>query len=182
MESFHPNLIEILRFRREENRYLVLVTAALIICAMIRGIIAWHSHRIMRFMKSLQTLIILPPRALSSIESVACPLKVRNKPSINPRPLSSPIERCVICLEPMHFAASIGKSIGRLTICSHHFHRKCISTWLKDNPHSCVCPICRRPFGKSNIKAIPRKNSFPFRGKIRQTLGAFARNLRRKIK
>ena len=42
---------------------------------------------------------------------------------------------CSICLEDINT-----KNNFSITQCNHHFHTKCITTWLRNNDN---CPICR---------------------------------------
>jgi hypothetical protein len=81
---------------------------------------------------------------------------------------------CPICLELLHYNCNCSKKkeknkysnvINQLkylfkkkiikTHCNHHFHKKCISQWNKNN-----CPLCRKLFKQYKIYKKIKKYSF----------------------
>lgn len=85
---------------------------------------------------------------------------VREEAAKAMEPVSEPVEvpsgaysdnTCSICLDDYEE----GDQLLQLT-CGHVFHRPCIDLWLKSH---CVCPCCRRVFGRFHsdwlVSAVP---------------------------
>merc|ERR1711998_169451 len=61
-------------------------------------------------------------------------------------------ETCSICLDECTGCACV-----KTACCSHHFHRECLSRWLKTSPDK-SCPLCRSD-ASSALAAVPACNN-----------------------
>ncbi len=69
-----------------------------------------------------------------------------------------PGEICPICYDPI-----ITKSTAYITHCGHHFHKKCLFTYLESKQSSISptkCPMCRRFLGQPNFSQRYRSSYF----------------------